>query len=108
MNDNEKYYNTTEYYDTIADISVATNEAISNLNLAKEKVQLALQMIYRAKKQNGNTPISFVSNVTTNDVHHNLLFFELLLNQTFGVINTLTFQELLELTNYSINEEELQ
>ncbi len=49
--------------------------------------------------------ISFISNVTTNDIHCNLLFLELLLNQTHGVTNTVAFQELLELTNYSIYEE---
>ena len=97
--------NIHEYYDNMADISVSTREAVESLELARESVQKALITINRFKKHS-NTTISFVSNVTTNDVHRNLLFFELLLNQTFGVINTLVFQELLELTNYSANEEE--
>jgi hypothetical protein len=94
-----------EYYDNMADISVSTREAIESLELARKKVQEALITINGFKKY-GNETISFVSNVTTNDVYRNLLFFELLLNQTLGVTNTLTFQELLELTNYSANEEE--
>ena len=99
MNDN------VEYYDNMADISVSTRQAIDSLELARKNVQEALRTINAFKKQ-GDTTISFVSNVTTNDVHRNLLFLELLLNQTFGVTNTLAFQELLQLTNYSVNEEE--
>jgi len=106
MNDNEEYYNTADYYDAIAEISVLTKEAIANLSLAREKVQLGLQIICGVKKQTGDRPISFVSNVTLNDLHRNLLFFELLLNQTSGVTDTSVFCELLEITNYSIEEEE--
>jgi hypothetical protein len=97
--------NIHEYYDSIADISVLTREAIESLELARKNVQEALIAINSFKKQ-GDTTISFISNVTTNDVHRNLFFLELLLNQTLGVTNTLIFQELLELTNYSGNEEE--
>jgi|GEM_PF-3195038 len=97
--------NIHEYYDNMADVSVSTRQAIESLELARKNVQEALLTINSCKKH-GDTTISFVSNVTTNDVHRNLLFLELLLNQIFGVINTLTFQELLELTNYSAKEEE--
>lgn len=97
--------NIHEYYDNMADISVSTRQAIENLESAIKCVQKALRTINAYRKQ-GDTTISFVSNVTTNDVHRNLLFFELLLNQTFGVIDTLVFQELLELTNFSAGEEE--
>jgi hypothetical protein len=89
----------------MADISTSTREAIESLKLARKSIQKALIAINSFKKQ-GDMTISFVSNVTTNDVHRNLLFLELLLNQTFGVTNTFTFQELLELTNYSADEEE--
>jgi len=98
--------NIHEYYDNMADISISTREAMESLELAKKKVQEALIAINSFKKH-GDMTISFVSNVTTNDVHRNLVFFELLLNQTFGVTNTVVFQELLELTNYSTDEEEL-
>jgi hypothetical protein len=94
-----------EYYDDMADVSVSTRQAIESLELARKSVQEALRNISCARKH-GDTTISFVSNVTTNDVHRSLLFLELLLNQTSGVANTLVFQELLELTNYSANEEE--
>ena len=94
-----------EYYDNMADISISTREAIESLELARKNVQEAFIKINGFKKY-GNETISFVSNVTTNDVHRNLLFLELLLNQTLGVTNTLIFEELLGLTNYSINEEE--
>jgi len=97
--------NIHEYYDNMADVSVSTRQAIESLELARKNVQEALRTI-NAFRKHGDTTISFVSNVTTNDVHRNLLFLELLLNQTFGVTNTFTFQELLELTNYSVNEEE--
>ena len=97
--------NIHEYYDNMADVSESTRQAIESLELARKNVQEALITISKFKKHSDMT-ISFVSNVTTNDVHRNLLFFELLLNQTFGVINTLTFQELLELTNYFTNDEE--
>ena len=96
--------NIHEYYDNMADISVSTREAIENLELAKQNVQEALRIINGFRKH-GDAPISPISNVTTNDVHRNLWFFELLLNQTFGVTNTLAFQELLELTSYSTSEE---
>ena len=96
--------NIHEYYDNMADISVTTKDAIEHLEVARQNVQEALRTI-NAFKKHGDTTISFVSNVTTNDVHRNLLFLELLLNQTLGVTNTLTFQELLELTNSSISEE---
>jgi predicted lipoprotein len=98
--------NIHEYYDDMADISVSVTEAIESLELAKSKVQEALIAINSLKKY-GDTTISYVSNVTTNDVHRNLLFLELLFNQTYGVINTFVFQELLELANYSVDEEEL-
>jgi hypothetical protein len=88
----------------MADISVSTRKAIENLELAKRNVQEAIFAINSFRKH-GEITISFVSNVTTNDVHRNLLFLEFLINQTFGVVNTLTFQELLELTNYSVSEE---
>jgi len=94
-----------EYYDNMADISVSTRQALESLELAKKHLQEALIAIDGFKKH-GDTTISFVSNVTVNDVHRNLLFFELLINQTFGVTNTLTFKELLELTSYSVSEEE--
>ncbi|WP_445248995.1 hypothetical protein [Microcoleus sp. OTE_8_concoct_300] len=97
--------NIHEYYDDMADISVSTREAIESLELAKQKIQEALRTI-NAYKNQGDTIISFVSNVTTNDVHRHLLFLELLLNQTFGVTDTLIFQELLKLADYSVNEEE--
>lgn len=97
--------NIHEYYDNMADISVATKDAIENLELARKSVREALFAMNKFKKE-GDMTISFVSNVTTNDVHRNLLFLELLLNQTFGVTSTLVFQELLELTSYSVNEEE--
>ena len=97
--------NIHEYYDNMADISVSTRQAIESLELARKNVQEALRTINGFKRY-GDTTISFVSNVTTNDVHRNLLFLELLLNQTSGVANTLVFQELLELTNYSASEEE--
>jgi hypothetical protein len=97
--------NIHEYYDSMADISVSTREAIESLELARKNIQEALIAINSFKKY-GDTTISFVSNVTTNDVHRNLLFLELLLSQTFGVTNTFIFQELLGLTNHSANEEE--
>ncbi|MEG4290023.1 hypothetical protein Q5692_02260 [Microcoleus sp. C2C3] len=97
--------NIHEYYDNMADVSVSTRQAIESLELARKNVQEALRTI-NAFKKHGDTTISFVSNVTTNDVHRNLLFFELLLNQTFGVTDTFAFRELLELTSYSTNEEE--
>jgi hypothetical protein len=96
--------NIHEYYDSMADISVSTRQAIESLELARKKVQEALITINGFRKH-GDVTISFVSNVTTNDVHRNLLFLELLLNQTFGVTNTFAFRELLELTNYSVEEE---
>ena len=99
--------NIHEYYDNMADISVSTRQAIESLELARKNVQEALRTINGSKKHGGDTTISFVSNVTTNDVIRNLLFFELLLNQTHGVTNTLVFQELLELTSYLTNEEGL-
>ena len=98
--------NIHEYYDTMTDVSVLSLEAINAIGLAKEKVQLALEAISNLKGH-GDTAISPVSNVTINDVIRNLLFFELLLNQTHGVTSTLTFQELLELTSCLINEEGL-
>jgi hypothetical protein len=94
-----------EYYDSMADASVSVREALENLELARKSVQKALTGINGFKKY-GNETISFVSQITLNDVQRNLLFLELLLNQTFGVTNTLAFKELLELTNYSIDEEE--
>lgn len=95
-----------KYHDDMADISTTTREAIANLELARKNVQEALLAIKKVKNQ-GDMVISFVSSVTTKDVQRNLLFLELLLNQTFGVTNTLAFQELLELTNYSLTEEEV-
>lgn len=92
--------NIHDFYDDMADISVSTREAIESLELARKNVQKALTAIIKFKKR-GDAPISFVSTVTVNDVHRNLLFFELLLNQTRGVVDTTPFQELLELTNYS-------
>ena len=97
--------NIHEYYDDMADISDSTRQAIENLESAIKCVQEALRTTNAYKKQ-GDTAISSVSSVTTDDVRRNLLFFELLLNQTFGVVDTLVFQELLELTNYSASEEE--
>ena len=98
--------NIHEYYDAMTDVSVLSHEAIDAIVLAREKVQLALGVISNLKRH-GNTAISPISNVTINDVIRNLLFFELLLNQTHGVTSTLTFQELLELTSYLTNEEGL-
>jgi hypothetical protein len=98
--------NIHEYYDNMADVSVTTRDAIESLESAKKNVREALVAINKLKKE-GDTTISFFSSVTTNDVHRNLLFLELLLNQTFGVTNTLAFQELLELTNYSLTDEEV-
>ena len=98
--------NIHEYYDNMADISVSTRNAIESLELARNSVQEALHTINGFRKHD-DAPISPISNVTTNDIHRNLLFLELLLNQTFGVTNTLAFQELLELTNYSVNKEDL-
>ena len=98
--------NIHEYYDSVTEISVLTKEAIENLELAKASVQLALSTASGLKKH-GNMAISPVSNVTINDVHRNLLFLELLLNQTFGVTDTLVFQELVEVFCYLTNEEEL-
>jgi hypothetical protein len=97
--------NIHEYYDNMADVSVSTKQAIKSLGLARENVQEALRTI-NAFRKHGDTTISFVSNVTTNDVHRNLLFLELLLNQTFGITSTLVFEELLELTTFSPDEEE--
>jgi hypothetical protein len=88
------------------DVSVSTRQAIESLELARQKVQEALITVNNFKKFN-DTTISLVSIVTTKDVQRNLLFFELVLNQALGVTNVLTFQELLELTNYSANEEEI-
>ena len=98
--------NIHEYYDSIAEVSVLTKEAIESVRLAQNAVQHGLYKVNCLKKH-GETPISALSNVTINDVHRNFLFFELLLNQTLGVINTLTFQELVELTSYLTNEEDL-
>jgi hypothetical protein len=98
--------NIHEYYDNMADVSASTRQAIKSLELAKKNVQEALRTINACKKHGSDATISFVSNVTMNDVHRNLLFFELLLNQTCGVTNTITFQELLELTSYLASEEE--
>ena len=99
--------NIHEYYDSMADISVSTRNAIESLELARKNAKEALRTINGLKKHS-DTTISFVSNATINDVHRNLLFLELLLNQTFGVTDTFAFQELLELTNYLVDEEELQ
>jgi hypothetical protein len=98
--------NTYEYYDSVNEISVLTGEAINNMELIRENVRQALYII-NSLKEHGNAPISPVSNITINDVHRNLLFFELLLNQTHGVISTFTFQELVEVFCYSSNEEDL-
>jgi hypothetical protein len=97
--------NIHEYYDSMADISVSTREAIESLELAKKNVQQALIVINSFKNQ-GDIAIPFLSNVTANDIRRNLLFFELLLNQTHGVTNTLTFQELLGLTSYLTDNKE--
>jgi hypothetical protein len=94
-----------EYYDSMADISISTREAIESIELAKKNVQEALIVINRFKNQ-GDTAISFLSNVTANDIRRNLFFLELLLNQTHGVTNTLTFQELLGLTSYLTDDKE--
>ncbi len=95
-----------KFYDSMAEISISTHTAIANLKRAKESVQQALHEIQGFKKHS-DMPISPVSNITINDVHRDLLFFELLLNQTHGVASTFTFQELLELTNYLVDEESL-
>jgi len=97
--------NIHEYYDKMADISASTRQAIESLELARKNVQEALRTI-NGLKRHGDAPISPISNITTNDVHRNLLFLELLLNQTCGVTNTLAFRELLELTSYLTSEEE--
>ncbi|MEG4583052.1 hypothetical protein QUA71_26075 [Microcoleus sp. MON1_C5] len=97
--------NVHEYYDKMADVSDATRQAIESLELARKNIQEALIAINGVRKQ-GDATISFVSNVTTNDVHRNLLFLELLLNQTFGLVQSSVFRELLELTNYNSGGEE--
>jgi hypothetical protein len=79
-----------EYYDSVTEISVLMGEAINTMRLVREKVKQALCAINSLKKH-GDAPISPISNVTLNDVYRNLLFFELLLNQTLGVTNTSTF-----------------
>ncbi|MEG4855745.1 hypothetical protein QUB10_33415 [Microcoleus sp. B5-D4] len=99
--------NIHEYYDSMADISVSIRGAVENLELAKKNVQEALIAINALRKQ-GDTTISFVSNVTTNDVHRNLLFLELLLNQNSGLVQYFVFQELLSLTTYESSQEEFQ
>ena len=99
--------NIHEYYDNMADVSVSTRQAIESLELARKNVQEALGTLNGFRKH-GDTTISFVSNVTINDVLRNLLFFELLLNQTFGVTSTFTFQELLELTSHLADEEKFR
>jgi len=91
--------NIHDYYDDITEVSALTKEAIEKLELAKHSVQHALRTIKNLKKH-GDIAISPISNVTTNDVQRNLLFFELLLNQTLGVTKTLEFYELLELTSH--------
>jgi hypothetical protein len=96
--------NIHEYHDNMADISVSTRQAIESLELARKNVHEALIAINNCR-EHGDTTISLLSGITKNDVHRNLLFFDLLLNQTFGVINTFTFQQLLELTSYSGEEE---
>jgi hypothetical protein len=88
----------------MADISIATSDAVDQLGLARKNVQEALIAINQLKKQ-GDTLISPVSSLTTKDTQRNLLFLELLLNLVFGLIQTPDFQELLDLTNYSNNEE---
>jgi hypothetical protein len=107
MNNTDEY-NIYEYYDNMTNISVVTRDALNTLDLAREKIRLALAMISDIKNHGGNIAISPtpVTHLTINDVHRDLLFFELSLNQTRGVINTLTFQELLELTSYLTDEEE--
>ncbi|MEG5007860.1 hypothetical protein QUB17_30000 [Microcoleus sp. B5-C4] len=97
--------NIHECYDTLFDVSVDTKGAIESIKLAQQKVREALIAVTTLKRQ-GNTPISFVSNVTVVDVHRNLLFLDLLLSQTFGVCRTDTFEELLELTNFETKEDE--
>jgi hypothetical protein len=89
----------------MTEVSVLAREAIESLELAKNSVQHALRTI-KYLKRHGDIAISPISNVTTNDVHRNLLFFELLLNQTLGVTSTLVFYELLDLTSYLTNEGE--
>ena len=98
--------NIHEYYDNVTEISVLTRDAINSMELAKEKVRQALCIINSLKKHS-DVPVSPISNITINEIHCNLLFFELLLNQTYGVTNTLAFQELLGLTNYLTSEEDL-
>ncbi|MEG4488817.1 hypothetical protein [Microcoleus sp. D2_18a_B4] len=106
MNYNDKGYSQVDKcYDTLSDVSADTREAIESIKLAQQKVREALIAITTLKRQ-GDTPISFVSNVTIIDVHRNLLFLDLLLSQTFGVCRTDTFGELLELTNFESSEHE--
>ena len=94
-----------EYYDSVTEISVLTGEAINTTGLVRDKVKQALCVI-KNLKVHGDALISPISNVTINDVRRDLLFFELLLNQTLGVTNTFTFQELVETFRYLTNEEE--
>ena len=95
-----------EYYDSVTEISILTGEAINTMGLVREKVRQALCTV-NSLKRHGDSPISPISNVTINDVRRNLLFLELLLNQTFGVTDTSTFQELVDVFCYSTNEENL-
>jgi hypothetical protein len=92
-----------EYYDNVTEVSVLTGDAIKSLKVANKNVQQALRLI-KDLKGHGDTAISPISSITTNEVHRNLLFFELLLNQTLGVTSTLIFQELLESTSYLTSE----
>ena len=96
--------NIHEYYDSVTEISVLTGEAINTMGLVRDKVKQALCVI-KNLKANGDAPISPISNITINEVRRDLLFFELLLNQTLGVTNTSTFQELVEVFCYLTNEE---
>ena len=98
--------NIHEYYDSVTEISVLTGEAINTMGLVRERVKEALCII-KGLKRHGDAPISPISNITINDVHRNLLFFELLLNQAHGVTITSTFQELVEVFCYLTNEEDL-
>jgi len=106
MNNTDEFCIET-YYDDITDISIDVAETVNDFELVVDRIRLQLKSIVALKKRVGDIPISPTSNITINDVHRSLLFLELLLNQTRGVINTSTFQEIVTLADYSVEEDEL-
>lgn len=99
--------NLHEYYDHMADVSQTTREALESLEKVDEKINEALLVIKAVSGTATNTmTIGFSLDVTTNDVHRNLLFLQLLISQVKGVVQARAFRELLELTSYQLNEDE--